>query len=132
MIQFSKQKLIRSNHHPATTLKRLLGRIDAGRSCDQTIEPCLGIFVILLLFLPIILVQSSDENDATTGFGDFAFGFLADIASLNDNGDVRKTSFAEDLGVTESEKVNDGSGVLRSTFGEVLVLSFLGEQAPKL
>lgn len=49
MIQFSKQKLIRSNHHPATTLKRLLGCVDAGRSCDQAIKPCLGIFVLLLV-----------------------------------------------------------------------------------
>lgn len=76
--------------------------------------------------------QSSDENDATASFGDLAFGLLADIASLDDNGDIGEAALAEDFGVTESEKVNNGGGVLRSTFGEVLVLGFLGKQAPKL
>lgn len=78
------------------------------------------------------MVRSSNENDATTGFGDLAFGFLADIASLDDNGNIGEAAFAEDFGVSESEKVDDGGGVLRSAFSEVLVLGFLGKQAPKL
>ena len=89
-------------------------------------------FVILLILPSNELVQSSDENDAATGFGDLAFGFLADIAGLDDDRDVGEAAFAEDFGVSESEKVDDGGGVLRSAFGKVLVLGFLGKQAPKL
>lgn len=132
MIQFSKQKLIRSNHHPATTLKRLLGCIDAGRSCDQAIEHVWVSLYSSLSFPSNNLVRSSNENDATTGLGDFAFSFLADIAGLDDNGNVGKAAFAEDFGVSESEKVDDGGGVLRSAFSEVLILGCLGKQAPKL
>lgn len=133
MIQFSKHMLIRSNHHPATTLKRLFGCVDAGRSRDHAIELCLGIFCNPPYpFHPTQLIQSSDENDATTDFGDLAFSFLADVTGLDDNGHIGKTAFAEDFGVTESKKVDDGSGVLRSTLGEVLLLGFLRKQAPKL
>jgi hypothetical protein len=76
--------------------------------------------------------KSRNEHDAATGLCDLSLGLLADVSRLHNNGDIREAALAEDLGVTEGEEIDDGDGVLRSLFGEVFVLDFLGKQGPKL
>jgi hypothetical protein len=71
--------------------------------------------------------KSRNEHDAATRFFDLSLGFLADVSCLHDNGDIREAALAEDLGVSEGEKIDDGGSVLRSIFGEVFILGFLGK-----
>lgn len=49
-------------------------------------------------------------NNAT-GFLDLTFSLLADVACADDERDLRKAAFAEDLGVAKREEVEDWCGV---------------------
>lgn len=70
-------------------------------------------------------------ND-TTGLLDLALSLTADVASLDDEGNLGETALSEELGVSESEQVEDESAVGLGLLTEVLVAGLLGDEGPKL
>lgn len=73
----------------------------------------------------------SDELDDTTGLLDLALGLGADVAGLDDDGDVGEAALAEELGVAEGEEVDDGRLVGRLG-AEVLIALLGGDEGPEL
>lgn len=74
----------------------------------------------------------SNELNHATGFLDLALSFLADVAGLDDERNLRDAALAEDLGVTERKKVNDDGLVGGSLPAQVLLTGLLGYQRPQL
>lgn len=74
----------------------------------------------------------SNELNDTTGLLDLALGFLADVASLDNDGDFRETALSEDLGVTQREEVEDNGLVGGSLASNVLFAGLLGDERPEL
>lgn len=74
----------------------------------------------------------SNELNDTTGLLNLALSFLADVASLDDNGDFRETALSEDLGVTQRKEVEDDSLVGGSAARDVLLAGLLGDERPEL
>lgn len=71
-----------------------------------------------------------DELDDTTSLLDLLLGVLRNVTGANDDGDLGKTTLAEDLGVAEGEKVENGS--LVGLLGEVLLALLSGDERPEL
>lgn len=71
-----------------------------------------------------------DELDNTTSLLDLLLGVLGNVTGANDDGDLGKTTLAEDLGVAEGEKVENGS--LVGLLGEVLLALLSGDEGPEL
>lgn len=67
-------------------------------------------------------------ND-TTGLGDLLLGQLADVSCADNNGSLRQTALAEQLGVAEGSEVDDGGGF---GLGQVLLARLGGNQRPQL
>lgn len=67
-------------------------------------------------------------ND-TTGLGDLLLGQLADVSCADNNGGLRQTALAEQLGVAQSGEVDDGGGF---GLGQVLLARLGGDQRPQL
>ncbi len=53
-----------------------------------------------------------DQLNNTTSLSNLLLSQLADPSRADDQGDLRETALAEDLGVAEGEEVEDGDGVL--------------------
>lgn len=52
-----------------------------------------------------------DQLNDTASLLDLALSITAEVSGADNDGDVRDAALAEDLGVAEREKVDDGSGV---------------------
>lgn len=74
----------------------------------------------------------SNELDNTTGLLDLALSLLADVAGLDDDRNVGKTTLSENLGVTEREEVEDNGLVGRGVGAQVLLASLLRNKSPEL
>ena len=72
-----------------------------------------------------------DEDDLATSLLDLLLGLSADVAGLDDDGDVGEAALAEELGVAEGKKVDDGRLVGRLG-GEVLIALLSGDEGPEL
>lgn len=77
-------------------------------------------------------IHLCNELNNTAGLLDLALSFLANIASLDDDGNLRETALSEDLGVAQREKVEDNSLVGRSAAVNVLLAGFFGDERPEL
>jgi len=71
------------------------------------------------------------QLDLAAGFRDLAFGFFADITSLDDNWDFWYPASAEELGVAELEEVDDGS-LAFGLLSEVFLAHLFGHKSPQL
>jgi hypothetical protein len=91
----------------------------------------LPLFTRLLQKHQIESTRLCDELDNTTGGLDLLLGVTADVAGTNDDGDLGETALAEDLGVAEGKKVDDGGdvGLLAAQVG-ITLLS--GDEGPEL
>ena len=78
------------------------------------------------------VVDLSNELNDTAGLLDLALGFLADVASLDDDGDFRETALSEDLGVAQRQEVEDNGLVGGSLASDVLFTSLLRDERPEL
>lgn len=72
-----------------------------------------------------------DQLDDTTGLLDLLLSLLAHISRSHDDWDLWQTTLSEDLGVSEGEEIEDGSGILLGALG-VLVSGFLWQKSPEL
>lgn len=72
-----------------------------------------------------------NQLDNTAGLGDLLLRKLADISGTDDDGDLRETALAKDLGVAEGEEVEDGGGVLLLAL-EVSLAGLGGDEGPEL
>lgn len=70
-------------------------------------------------------------ND-TTGLLDLALSLAGDVAGLDDEGNLGETALSEELGVSESEEVEDESTVGLGVLTDVLVAGLLGNEGPEL
>jgi hypothetical protein len=75
--------------------------------------------------------DSSDELDLAASLGDLALSFFADIASLDDNWDLRYPASTKELGISELEEVDDRSGIL-GLFLNVSFAHLFGDESPQL
>lgn len=73
----------------------------------------------------------SNQLDDTTGFLDLLLGIPGEVAGAHNDGDLRETALSENLGVTEREEVDDGSGV-GLLAGDVGFTLFLRDKSPEL
>lgn len=72
-----------------------------------------------------------NQLDDTAGLGDLLLRKLADVSGTDDDGDLRETALAKDLGVAEGEEVEDGGGVLLLAL-EVSLAGLGGDEGPEL
>ena len=79
-----------------------------------------------------MLRRLCDELDRTTSLLELALGLGADVASLDDDGDGGNATLSEELGVTERQKIDDGSSVGRGAAVEVLLTELGGDERPEL
>lgn len=73
----------------------------------------------------------TDKLNDTTGLLDLALGKGRNVAGLDDNRDIGKTTLSEELGESERKEVDDGGS---STGGgvEVLLARLSGDEGPQL
>ena len=83
--------------------------------------------------LPALAMFQSlcDELYNTAGLFDLLLGVLGEVARAHEEGNVGKTTLAEDLGVAQRQEVEDGSSVL-GTAGDVLFALLEGNEGPEL
>lgn len=72
-----------------------------------------------------------DQLNNTTGLLDLLLGVGAEVAGTDDDGDLGETALAEDLGVTEGQEVDDGSGVGLGA-AQVGIALLGGDKGPEL
>jgi hypothetical protein len=77
------------------------------------------------------MTHLTDELDDSTGLLDLLLSESRDVAGLDDNGNLGKTSLSEELGVSEGEEVDDGGDTVSGT-GEVLLAGLSGDESPEL
>merc|ERR1719487_229263 len=70
----------------------------------------------------------SEQNSATSGL-DLLLGILAKVSGLNNDRDVRKSTLAQNLEITQLSDINDGSHSAGVRFA--LVVHTLGHHAPQ-
>ena len=79
-----------------------------------------------------MVMRLCDELDNTTGLLDLLLGLSGEVASADDDGDLRETALAEDLGVAEGQEVEDGGRVGVTLAGKVLLALLGGNEGPEL
>jgi hypothetical protein len=85
----------------------------------------------VLLCIVFVTCRLCDKLDNTTGLLDLALRVLGEVASTDDEGDLRDATLAEDLAVAKGKEVENGGG-LGGLVGQVLLALLGGDEGPEL